>query len=234
MTLNKIEASYYDDLEKHESEQLLQEALKTSHAQYSYDVRATLVKQRIGIWARAACRAIPGGSRIVPRDAVMTILSFVGDGFNMNPMTGNLATVLRRVDTSWDRVCNKVLQQWQVAHQKKLIENMLNEVSSWWQKNGGELVAQTFQKVPKAGGVKMDIDETIFPNVFKLVQSLSYKNHLGEESNIVTRLRQLFCQSPYRFEGVLADPYTIDRKTSREVAAHMYSTKRLTLTLVWK
>jgi hypothetical protein len=148
---------------------------------------------------RAILLGLRKGSRAFPNDAVIIVVSFVGHGFDMNPMTAKLAKALSSTNRLWYELQNDAEKRWKITKQTKLVERMLNEVSTWWGRHGGQLIRQRLQQYPEITSVEITVTEERFPEMFKLLHSVHKQNFLGEVSNVLKRLEKLFKEPPLEF-----------------------------------
>merc|ERR1712050_637174 len=82
----------------------------------------------------------------LPMNVVNTVIAYVGDGFEMSPMTAALATALQTPQSMWHEMELQITTHWNVAQQRKLIINAKDELDRWWNKEGGRLISEVVKK----------------------------------------------------------------------------------------
>eukprot|EP00427_Karlodinium_veneficum_P019259 CAMPEP_0169126792 /NCGR_PEP_ID=MMETSP1015-20121227/35646_1 /TAXON_ID=342587 /ORGANISM="Karlodinium micrum, Strain CCMP2283" /LENGTH=184 /DNA_ID=CAMNT_0009190497 /DNA_START=300 /DNA_END=854 /DNA_ORIENTATION=+ len=132
------------------------------------------------------------------------IVAFVGDGLNMNPMTGALASALMTQQLLWGSLEEEMLEGWSRNEQRKLVSQMLSEITNWWNGVGGEIVSNAVRS--RSAVYTFSCSNLTFPRMFHLLRSVCHCNLLGEESNVPKLLDDHFmalgfCGATVSFQG---------------------------------
>ena len=146
-----------------------------------------LVKERIALAVSTTFRALGKQPLTIPNEPTNTIITFVGDGLPINPMTAPLARAMATIRSSCERVEGRLVNHWNAVEQCRLVDEVMEEVADWWDENGGRLVSDAFVK--RTGNKKVDIaiHQAGFPGIFKLMDDLVWKERLRLDDSLIEK-----------------------------------------------
>merc|ERR1719421_112973 len=100
----------------------------------------------------------------------------------MNPMTGALARALMTQQSLWREFEDDMVKGWSASQQRKLVSQMLSELTHWWNGAGGEIVSHAIRA--RRTLCTFCCNNATFPCMFHLLRSVFQCNFLGEESSV--------------------------------------------------
>eukprot|EP00746_Dinoflagellata_sp_MGD_P039220 gnl/MRDRNA2_/MRDRNA2_194573_c0_seq1.p1 gnl/MRDRNA2_/MRDRNA2_194573_c0~~gnl/MRDRNA2_/MRDRNA2_194573_c0_seq1.p1 ORF type:complete len:327 (+),score=49.01 gnl/MRDRNA2_/MRDRNA2_194573_c0_seq1:144-1124(+) len=180
----------------------LKAEVQTRYKEFMEIVSAALVRQNLYIWVLRIGRSSGIARCAFPEDAVHIIVSYVGDGTEMNPMSATLARALERARCRWRQFERELMVDWRKHNQRKLVGKMIQEISLWWDHHGGKIVGDSIKNNIESESnceVRISIGRD-FPCMKILLQSLVEENLIAEESNVLKKLIEYFSAAPRNFK----------------------------------
>jgi len=219
-------------------EWLLEYTLKSAYEDYMEMVCDGLVRERITFAVRTTYRALGKPPLTIPNEAFDIIIAFAGDALNINPMTAVLARAMATIRSAWEHVEARLISHFNAVEQCRLVDEVMVDVSAWWDENGGQHVSDAF--VRKSGNKRLVIvmSRSAFPAMFRWMEKLVWKHHLYdrsavdeelavvnpedshllEQGNFMKRLQSFFTQEPLGFH--LAPPWLSKASLDESGVAH--------------
>lgn len=209
-SLKQIAVRWFDMLKQHRERWILTETMRVAYEEYMQMVNESLVRERIDLAVCTTFRALAKEPLTIPNEPLSTIIAFVGDGLDINPMTAPLARAMATLRSVWESYEARVVSHWNEAEQVRLVDRVMVEVAAWWNKNGGHLVSEAFVKRPGNKSVDIAMSEAAFPRMFKTMDEVLWRSYLDDdlheqptvqcdEAKLMKRLQAFFQEEPRGF-----------------------------------
>ena len=101
-SLPQFEEDFSGCLKNHDSKGTLKVALDAAFDRYMNIVSEGLIKERLGLAVCTTFWSLGKAPLRIPNEVLTTIIVFVGDGFDVNPMTATIAGDLATIRNAWD------------------------------------------------------------------------------------------------------------------------------------